>query len=110
MLVNIGIVVASGAVVAGYLVEHGHLKVLVEPAELVIIGGAAIGTAVPLSLPRQKKNTNEFSRTGRCPTSATLTPRHREKLDIRHSEERSDKESLLDSGRDSQRDSSLCSG
>jgi chemotaxis protein MotA len=29
---------------AGYLMEHGSLKVLVQPAELVIIGGAALGT------------------------------------------------------------------
>jgi chemotaxis protein MotA len=40
----IGIVVVFGAVVAGYLMEKGNLVVLVQPAELVIIGGAAIGT------------------------------------------------------------------
>jgi chemotaxis protein MotA len=42
----IGIVVVFGAVVAGYLMEHGNLRVLVQPAELVIIGGAAIGTVL----------------------------------------------------------------
>ncbi len=42
----IGIVVVFGAVLAGYLMEHGNLKVLVQPAELVIIGGAAIGTVL----------------------------------------------------------------
>src|ERR1700752_2255758 len=42
----IGIVVVFGAVVAGYLMEHGNLKVLVQPAELVIIGGAAVGTVL----------------------------------------------------------------
>src|SRR6478752_2904925 len=42
----IGILVVFGAVVAGYLMEHGNLKVLVQPAELVIIGGAAIGTVL----------------------------------------------------------------
>jgi chemotaxis protein MotA len=31
-------------VVGGYLMEHGQLGVLVQPAELVIIGGAALGT------------------------------------------------------------------
>ena len=46
MFVIIGIVVVFGAVVAGYLMEHGNLKVLVQPAELVIIGGAAIGTVL----------------------------------------------------------------
>jgi chemotaxis protein MotA len=40
----IGIVVVLGAVIGGYLMEHGNLKVLIQPAELVIIGGAAIGT------------------------------------------------------------------
>ncbi len=48
----IGIVVVIGAVMGGYLMEHGNLKVLIQPAELVIIGGAAAGTlliANPLS-------------------------------------------------------------
>src|SRR3954452_11351387 len=40
----IGIVVVIGAVIGGYLMEHGKLAVLIQPAELVIIGGAAIGT------------------------------------------------------------------
>jgi len=40
----IGIVVVFGAVAGGYLMEHGNLKVLVQPAELLIIGGAGIGT------------------------------------------------------------------
>jgi chemotaxis protein MotA len=46
MFVIIGILVVFGAVVAGYLMEHGNLKVLIQPAELVIIGGAAIGTVL----------------------------------------------------------------
>jgi chemotaxis protein MotA len=46
MFVIIGIVVVFGAVVAGYLMEHGNLKVLIQPAELVIIAGAAIGTVI----------------------------------------------------------------
>src|SRR5580704_18593460 len=46
MFVIIGIVVVFGAVVAGYLMEHGNLKVLVQPAELVSIGGAAVGTVL----------------------------------------------------------------
>jgi chemotaxis protein MotA len=44
MFVIIGIVVVFGAVVGGYLMEHGNLKVLVQPAELVVLGGAALGT------------------------------------------------------------------
>jgi len=52
----IGIVVVFGAVIAGYLMEHGNLKVLVQPAELVVILGAAIGTlliANPLHIIKQ---------------------------------------------------------
>ncbi|MEQ1946939.1 MAG: flagellar motor stator protein MotA [Bryobacteraceae bacterium] len=44
MFAIIGIVVVIGAVLGGYLMEHGQLAVLVQPAELVIIGGAALGT------------------------------------------------------------------
>jgi chemotaxis protein MotA len=44
MFIIIGIVVVFGSIVAGYLMEHGNLTVLVQPAELIIIGGAAIGT------------------------------------------------------------------
>jgi chemotaxis protein MotA len=46
MFAIIGIVVVFGAIVAGYLMEHGNLRVLVQPAELIIIGGAAIGTVL----------------------------------------------------------------
>ena len=44
MFVIIGVVIVFGAVIGGYLLEHGVLKVLLQPAELVIIGGAAFGT------------------------------------------------------------------
>jgi chemotaxis protein MotA len=44
MFAIIGIVVVFGAIVAGYLMEKGNLMVLVQPAELIIIGGAALGT------------------------------------------------------------------
>ena len=46
MFVIIGIVVVIGAILGGYLMEHGNLKVLIQPAELVIIGGAALGTVL----------------------------------------------------------------
>ena len=42
----IGIIVVLAAVIGGYLMEHGNLMVLVQPAELVIIGGAAAGTVL----------------------------------------------------------------
>ena len=44
MLVIVGILVVIGAVIGGYLLEHGHLILLWQPAEVVIIGGAALGT------------------------------------------------------------------
>jgi chemotaxis protein MotA len=44
MFAIIGVVVVFGAVVAGFLMEKGHLLVLLQPAEMVTIGGAAIGT------------------------------------------------------------------
>jgi chemotaxis protein MotA len=46
MYVAIGIVVVFGAIGLGYLMEHGHFSVLFQPAELVIIGGASLGTFV----------------------------------------------------------------
>jgi chemotaxis protein MotA len=42
----IGIVVVFGCILAGYLMEHGNVKVLMQPAELIIIGGAALGTVL----------------------------------------------------------------
>ena len=39
-----GILIVFSCVVAGYLMEKGHIAVLLQPAELIIIGGAAIGT------------------------------------------------------------------
>jgi chemotaxis protein MotA len=56
MFAIIGIVIVFGCVIAGYLMEHGNLKVLVQPAELVVILGAAIGTlliANPLHIIKQ---------------------------------------------------------
>src|SRR6266702_3840277 len=46
MFVIIGIVIVIGAILCGYLMEHGNLRVLRQPAELVIIGGAALGTVL----------------------------------------------------------------
>jgi chemotaxis protein MotA len=46
MFAIIGIVVVFGAVVAGYLMEHGNMRVLLQPAELIIIAGAAGGTVL----------------------------------------------------------------
>lgn|SRR5271163_3733759 len=42
----IGIVVVIAAIMGGYLMEHGNVKVLLQPAELLIILGASIGTVL----------------------------------------------------------------
>ncbi|MBZ5607106.1 MAG: flagellar motor stator protein MotA [Acidobacteriia bacterium] len=42
----VGIVVVLGCIAGGYLIEKGNLLVLMQPAELLIILGAAIGTVL----------------------------------------------------------------
>lgn len=46
MVPVIGMVVVLGCIAGGYLIEKGNLLVLMQPAELLIIGGAAIGTVL----------------------------------------------------------------
>jgi len=46
MISVLGIVIVLGAIAGGYLMEHGRIAVLLQPAEIVIIFGAAIGTVV----------------------------------------------------------------
>src|SRR5271165_3164639 len=53
MFAIIGAVVVIAAIIGGYLMEHGNLMVLMQAAELLIIGGAAVGTTLianPLSV------------------------------------------------------------
>lgn len=56
MFAIIGILIVFGAVLGGFLMEHGHVRVLLQPAELLIIGGAATGTVLianPLHILKQ---------------------------------------------------------
>ena len=56
MFTIVGILVVFGAVAGGYLMEHGNLKVLLQPVELLIIGGAGMGTVLianPLHILKQ---------------------------------------------------------
>ncbi|MBT9371953.1 flagellar motor stator protein MotA [Rhizobium sp. CSW-27] len=46
MTIIIGFVITLGCVLGGYMAMGGHLDVLVQPFELVIIGGAGIGAFV----------------------------------------------------------------
>ncbi|MBI5814297.1 MAG: flagellar motor stator protein MotA [Nitrospinae bacterium] len=53
MVAILGIIGVFVAVIGGYLMEHGNLALLLQPAELVIIGGAAAGAmfiASPMSV------------------------------------------------------------
>jgi len=43
MFVFIGMVIVIGSVLGGYLIEQGNINLLFQPAELLIIFGAAIG-------------------------------------------------------------------
>jgi len=51
MLAILGLVAVIAAVVGGYLLERGNLLVLVQPAEFVIIGGAAASTLIVANPP-----------------------------------------------------------
>jgi chemotaxis protein MotA len=44
MFAIIGILVVLGAVIGGFLMEHGPIRVLIQPSEAIIICGAALGT------------------------------------------------------------------
>jgi chemotaxis protein MotA len=44
MFAIIGIVIVFGAVIGGFLMEKGHIAVLIQPAEFLILVGAATGT------------------------------------------------------------------
>ncbi len=44
MFAIVGIVLVFAAVIGGFLMEKGHIAVLLQPAELLIIGGAATGS------------------------------------------------------------------
>lgn len=56
MIAIIGIFVVAGAVIAGYLMESGHIMVLFQPAEFVIIGGAAAGSLLIGAPPKVLKD------------------------------------------------------
>ena len=49
MFAIIGFAIVTTAIIGGYLLEHGNLSVLFQPAELLIIGGAAVGGFVVAS-------------------------------------------------------------
>jgi chemotaxis protein MotA len=46
MLTLVGLIVVLGAVVGGFMMAGGELLVLLQPAEFIVIGGAALGTLI----------------------------------------------------------------
>jgi len=61
MLLIVGALVVLAAIVAGYLMEGGALLALNQPAELVIIGGAALGSMlISTPLPLLKRLAGSF--------------------------------------------------
>jgi chemotaxis protein MotA len=46
MFIIIGAIVVLVSVIGGYLLEHGNLSMLLQPVELLIIGGAALGALI----------------------------------------------------------------
>ena len=51
MMTIIGFVVVLVGVIGGYVLHHGNLQVLVQPTELMIICGAALGSLIIMSPP-----------------------------------------------------------
>jgi chemotaxis protein MotA len=51
LLVIIGVAIVIGSVFGGFLIEGGHLQVLIQPIEFLIIGGAAGGSLLISSPP-----------------------------------------------------------
>ncbi|MBI5233574.1 MAG: flagellar motor stator protein MotA [Deltaproteobacteria bacterium] len=47
----IGIIVVYGAIIWGYILEKGNLYVLLQPAEFIIISGAALGSMLIMCSP-----------------------------------------------------------
>jgi chemotaxis protein MotA len=58
MIAILGFIVVSGAIVGGYLMEHGNLYVLFQPAEVLIIFGAAFGAFLVASPMKVIKSTS----------------------------------------------------
>ena len=59
MGILIGLVVTLGCVLGGFMAMVGHLDVLMQPWELVIIGGAAVGTFLVANPMKTVKDTGK---------------------------------------------------
>ncbi|MCD2183442.1 flagellar motor stator protein MotA [Rhizobium sp. TRM96647] len=59
MNIIIGLIVTFGCVLGGYMAMGGHLEVLAQPFELVIIGGAGIGGFIVANTMKVVKDTGK---------------------------------------------------
>src|SRR5690348_11091912 len=46
MFVIIGLLVVFGSILGGFTMHHGHIAVLIQVSEFIIIGGAGLGAMV----------------------------------------------------------------
>jgi chemotaxis protein MotA len=52
MLIIVGAVIVLGSVIGGFLMAGGHLEVLIQPSEFIVIGGAALGSLLISTPPK----------------------------------------------------------
>jgi len=46
VFIIVGLVIVMGAVLGGYVMGHGHLSVLFQPNEFLVLGGAGLGSMI----------------------------------------------------------------
>ncbi len=56
MFTIVGFIIVTGAVIGGFIMEGGHLMVLFQPAEFLIIGGASLGALLVTASPSALKS------------------------------------------------------
>jgi chemotaxis protein MotA len=67
----IGMFIVLGGVIAGFVLHGGHINVLIQPTEMLIIGGAAIGAFIvanPMSTMKLSFKKAMFAWLGKGPT------------------------------------------
>ncbi len=57
MFLIVGLVVVMAAVLGGFVMAHGHLAVLVQPNEFLVLGGAGLGSMIIANPPAVLKAT-----------------------------------------------------
>ena len=78
MGILIGLVVTLGCVLGGFMAMGGHIDVLIQPWEVVIICGAALGSFLVANPMKAVKDTGKACwkpSSRRCRRSATISRR-----------------------------------